>query len=184
MVKLKVGRGVRIQKNDFFLTPQKLLPPPIVKGRIGGVEVTDSEIVEVFQPPDSETVKPLALPGPKAENYMLFRGGVLRFGKLTMHDTDLLILDAEPEDPFDFFLDRYNAQLVAGYSKNTPDHGLIVFMPDYKRTPQLPTPSGGRRDQKIKTVPGRSRCSASDVCFEGWRQRPYRIRIPGNHAPA
>jgi hypothetical protein len=154
MVKLKVGRGVRIQKNDFFLTPQKLLPPPIVKGRIGGVEVTDSEIVQVFQPPDSETVKPLALPGPKAENYMFFRGGVLRFGKLTMHDTDLLILDAEPEDPFDFFLDRYNAQLVAGYSKNTPDHGLIVFMPDYKRTPQLPTPSGGRRDQKIKAVPG------------------------------
>jgi len=45
---------------------------------------------------------------------MFFRGGVLRFGKLTMHDTDLMIVDAEPEDPFDSFLDQYNAQLVAG----------------------------------------------------------------------
>ncbi len=68
---------------------------------------------------------------------MFYHGGVLRFGKLTMHETDLMIVDEEPKDPFDFFLDQYNAQLVAGYSKNTPDHGLIVHMPDYKRTPPL-----------------------------------------------
>ncbi|MGG7382466.1 hypothetical protein ACQ7B2_28205, partial [Escherichia coli] len=54
-----------------------------------------------------------------------------------MHDTDLLIEDAEPQDPFDFFLDEYNAQLVAGYSKNTPDHGLITVMQDWKRAPAL-----------------------------------------------
>jgi hypothetical protein len=139
LVKLKGARGVRIKKDDFFLSPTGLLPPPTVQGRVGSVEVTDSEIVQVFQPPDSEAVRPLVVPVPKAENYMFYRGGVLRFGKLTMHDTDLLILDAEPGDPFDFFLDQYNAQLVAGYSKNTPDHGLIVMMPDYKRTPPLPS---------------------------------------------
>ncbi|PYQ03033.1 MAG: hypothetical protein DMF82_14290, partial [Acidobacteria bacterium] len=33
-------------------------------------------------------------------------------------------------DPFDFNLDRYNDQLVAGYSKNTPSRGLKTFMPD------------------------------------------------------
>jgi len=138
LVKLRGNSGVRIEKNDFFLSPAELLPPPTVKGRVGAVEVSDSEIVQVFQSPDSEAVRPLVVPDPKAHNYMFYRGGVLRFGKLTMHDTDLLILDAEPEDPFDFFLDQYNAQLVAGYSKNTPDHGLIVMMPDYKRTPPLP----------------------------------------------
>jgi hypothetical protein len=62
---------------------------------------------------------------------MFFQGGVLRFGKLTMTDTDLLIVDADPKDRFDFFLDHYNEQLVAGYSRNTPDHGLIVTMPDF-----------------------------------------------------
>ena len=47
-----------------------------------------------------------------------------------MVNTDLLILDDDPSDPFDFFLDGYNDQLVAGYNRNTPDHGLIVHMPD------------------------------------------------------
>ena len=51
LVKLRVGRGVRIQKDDFFLSPPALLPPPRVEGRVGGIEVTDSEIVQVFQPP-------------------------------------------------------------------------------------------------------------------------------------
>jgi hypothetical protein len=138
LVKVKGARGLRIEKDDFFLSPTELLPPPAVKGRVGAVEVSDSEIVQVFQPPAGTEIRPLTVPSAKAANYMYYRGGVLRFGKLTMHDTDLLIVDAEPEDPFDFFLDQYNAQLVAGYSKNTPDHGLIVLMQDYKRTPPLP----------------------------------------------
>lgn len=138
LLKLRGGRGVRIQKDDFFLSPTAILPPPLVTGRVGAVEVKDSEIVQVFRPQAEATVRPLMVPDAKAENYMFYRGGVLRFGKLTMHDADMMIVDAEPADPFDFFLDQYNAQLVAGYSKNTPDHGLIVYMPDYRKTPPLP----------------------------------------------
>lgn len=149
LVKLKGGRGVRIEKNDFFLSPTGLLPPPLVKGRVGAVEVSDSEIVQVFQPVAGAAVKPLVVPNPKAENYMFYRGGVLRFGKLTMHDADMLIVDAEPKDPFDFFLDQYLAQLVAGYSRTTPDNGLIVVMQDYKRTPPLPV-NAGLRDAPAK----------------------------------
>lgn len=141
LVKLKGARGVRIQKDDFFLSPADLLPPPLVKGHVGSLEVTDSAIVMGFQPRTGTALRPLPVPQPKPENYMYYRGGVLRFGKLTMHDADLLIMDAEPEDPFDFFLDQYNAQLVAGYSKNTPNHGLVVTMPDYRKTPLLPQPS-------------------------------------------
>ncbi len=141
LVKLKGARGVRIQKDDFFLSPAELLPPPLVKGHVGALEVTDSEIVLGFQPAAGAAIRPLQVPQPKPENYMYYRGGVLRFGKLTMHDADLLIIDAESEDPFDFFLDQYNAQLVAGYSKNTADHGLVVTMPDYRKTPPLPESS-------------------------------------------
>ena len=74
---------------------------------------------------------------------MYYRGGVLRFGKLTMTDTDLELIDANPRDSFDFFQDRYNDQLVAGYSKNTPQHGLKVYMPDYKSLrPRAPRATG------------------------------------------
>lgn len=133
LVDTERARGVRIEKDDFLLSPTGLLPPPAVAGHVGRVEVTDSEIVQVFRPPNGRAADPLTLPLPNATNYMFFRGGVLRFGKLTMDDTDLMIEDAEPADPFDFWLDRYNDQLVAGGSRNTRDHGLIVRMPDFAK---------------------------------------------------
>jgi hypothetical protein len=139
LVKLKGSRGVRIQKDDFLLSPAELLPPPTVKGRVGAVQVSDSEIVQVFQPPAGKEIRHLTVPDPKATNYMYYRGNLLRFGKLTMHDTDLLILDAVPEDPFDFFLEEYKAQLVAGYSRTRADEGLTVVMQDYNRAPPLPS---------------------------------------------
>ena len=71
------------------------------------------------------------LPSPSSPNYVYFGGGDIRFGKLTMHDADLQLIDSDPKDPFDFFPARYSAQLVAGYSKNTPAKGLKTFMPDY-----------------------------------------------------
>jgi hypothetical protein len=138
LIKLRSGRGVRIEKDDFFLSPSELLPPPSVKGQLSRVEVNDSEIVQVFKPPAAAEVRELPVPVPKATNYMYYRGNTLRFGKLTMHDTDLLILDASPADPFDFFLKEYKAQLVAGYSRTRPNQGLTVVMQDYSNTPPLP----------------------------------------------
>jgi hypothetical protein len=34
-----------------------------------------------------------------------------------MTNVDMQWIDADPTDPFEFFPDRYNEQLVAGYSK-------------------------------------------------------------------
>jgi hypothetical protein len=38
----------------------------------------------------------------------------------------------------DFFPQRYQSQLVAGYSKNTRAGGLTTFMPDYARAAREP----------------------------------------------
>ncbi len=132
LVNTERARGVRIDRDDFILSPTKLLPPPAVDGRLGAFELPDSEIVLIFRPPAGREVKALTPPVAEPGNYMFFRHGVLRFGKLTMDDTDLLIQDADRKDWFDFWLDRYNDQLVAGSSRNTRDHGLIVQMPDWK----------------------------------------------------
>jgi hypothetical protein len=113
-------------------------------------ELTDSVVSLTFHPADSSKVKELAVPNPKLTNYMYYRGNVLRFGKLTMRDTDLLIEDANPDDPFDFFLDHYLAQLVAGYSRTRADQGLTAVMQDFAKTPELPA----RKTQKRQRTPG------------------------------
>ncbi len=48
-----------------------------------------------------------------------------------MTETDLELVDEDPGDPFDFSIDHWNDQLVAGYSKNTPNRGLKAHMPDH-----------------------------------------------------
>jgi hypothetical protein len=128
LAKVQPGHGVRLVDDDFFLDPTAILPPPRTRGRVTALRVGDGKIVQIFG--RAEPATRLADVGPDPANYMYFQGATLRFGKLTMINTDLLILDDDPADPFDFFLDRYNEQLVAGYNRNTPDHGLIVHMPD------------------------------------------------------
>ena len=47
-------------------------------------------------------------------------------------------VEKDPGDPFDFSVGRWNEQLVAGYSKITPQRGLKAHMPDYNDLPRHP----------------------------------------------
>jgi hypothetical protein len=131
LVKVRPGRGVEIAGDDFLLAPAGLLPPPRIDGRLTTVSVGTNEIRQVFGPSGKEKPRQLHPNNPAARNYMYYRGSILRFGKLTMADADLQIVDADPKDPFDFSLAHLNQQLVAGESHNQPDFGLITRMPDY-----------------------------------------------------
>ena len=126
VINLKRDRGVTLEGDDILLNPGRMLPPPRIEGRVTAVRIEGDRIVQVF---GSKNMKALVLPY-RARNYIYHKGGVLRFGKLTMNDADLEIIDQSPSTPFDFSLLDYNRQLVRGYSKNTPTNGLIVFMPD------------------------------------------------------
>jgi hypothetical protein len=129
LITLREDRGARIDGDDLLLNPGALLPPPAIEGRLQSVNVEGGRIVQRYGPGRLAALKP---PDPSAANYMYYSGGILKFGKLTMTDTDMQLIDADPKDPFAFFQDRYNEQLVAGYSKNTPALGLKVYMPDYQ----------------------------------------------------
>jgi hypothetical protein len=131
LIKIEKGHGVRIEGNDFILDATAILPPPRIQGRLTGIRVEEGRIVQTFGPDPSLRNDTLVRPNSAEPNYMYFRGGTLRFGKLTMRDTDMKVVDKNMKDPFDFSIDRYNDQLVAGYSKNTPTLGLIVHMPDF-----------------------------------------------------
>ena len=129
MLKMPEGRGIRAEKNDLLLDPQRVLPPPQTELHLVGVHIEGDELVQVFDA--GRHMAPLALPKADEKNVMYFRGGTLRMGKLLMIDADMEVLDIDPADPFAFFIDRYNDQLVAGFERNTAAYGLIVHMKDW-----------------------------------------------------
>ena len=59
--------------------------------------------MQTFDDPSKGRPTALTLPSPAARNYVYFGGGSITFGKLTMRDADLQLIDADPRDPFDFF---------------------------------------------------------------------------------
>ena len=120
--------GVSIDKDDLILNPQEILPPPHIHGAVTDVRLHGDEIVQIFGTPQGSSFA-AKQPG----NYMAYRDGDLRFGKLTMNQSDLVLLDMDPQDPFDFYLDHYKDQLVAGYTKTTPEFGLRVYTRDYNK---------------------------------------------------
>jgi hypothetical protein len=137
LLEIEPGRGVSVDANDLLLDPARLLPPPAMNGKVTAVRIERDGIVQVFGQGTRQRMSPPAT----AKNYIYWRGGSLSFGKLTMSATDLELIDEDPSDPFDFSVDRWNEQLVAGYSKVTPERGLKSHMPDYN---DLRRPSKGR----------------------------------------
>lgn len=131
LMAMKNRRGIEVDDNDIIIAPGQVLPPPEIVGRLASVAIRGNKLVQTFDDPGAGRPARLVPPSPSARNYVYFGGGTIRFGKLTMHDADLQLIDADPSDPFDFFPARYNVQLVAGYSKNTPAKGLKTFMPDF-----------------------------------------------------
>jgi hypothetical protein len=129
MLKMPEGRGVRAEENDLLLDPAKILPPPATELRLASVRAEGQELVQTYDA--GLHLAPLTLPDPSAKNTMYFKGGTLRMGKLLMIDADMQVVDGDMSDPFDFFIDRYNDQLVAGSSHNQPNYGLIVTMKDF-----------------------------------------------------
>lgn len=131
LINLKRDRGVRLEGDDILLSPGRLLPPPHIEGKLIAVRIEGDRIVQTFE---NGEARPLT-PPLRSRSYIYHRGGVLRFGKLTMQDADLEIVSSSGGPVLNFSLPDYNRQLVAGYSKTTKAHGLIVFIPDLRALP-------------------------------------------------
>jgi len=127
LLKVEPGRGVSVDHNDLLLEPSRLLPPPAMHGTITAVRIERDMMVQVFGSGAPQSLSPPAM----SKNHIYWRGGQLTFGKLTMADTDLELVDDDPNDAFDFSVDKWNAQLTAGYSKVTPQRGLKAHMVDF-----------------------------------------------------
>jgi hypothetical protein len=125
LISTKKVAGVRADGDDLILNPEEILPPPHIQGRVNQVRIQGDRIIQIF-----------GSGAPQATgtgNYMAYHGNQLAFGKLEMTNTDMVLIDMNPQDPFDFYLDHYKEQLVAGYVKITPGFGLRVFMRDFNK---------------------------------------------------
>lgn len=137
LMNVKGASGVEVHDNDLYLDPELVMPAPKIRGKLTAVRIENGQMIQTFGKPQKREASGKADDG----NYMAFRGGVLRFGKLTMRDADLQLVDADKKDAFSFSLDHYQKQLVAGYSKTTPDNGLVVHMPDLHKVNQPVKPA-------------------------------------------
>jgi hypothetical protein len=141
LVNQNAGRGMKVVDDNIILNPRTLTPPPHLQGRVTRVTIANGRIVQFFD--SGRHPSPLNPPF-HSTAYIYHRGGVVRFGKLTMDDADLEIVGDRP-GVFDFFQREYQKQLVAGYSKNTPANGLVAHMADYSHFSSHPAPvSQGR----------------------------------------
>ncbi|HEV2708894.1 MAG TPA: hypothetical protein VGU67_01665 [Edaphobacter sp.] len=124
--------GVQIVDNDIFFDTQKLLPAPHISGQLTSVRVRPPDLEVIYGNANNDEAN-LA----KWHNFLRLRGGTLDFGKLTMNHADLTMIDASNDTWFDLDLVNYQAQLVNGYSRMTPQAGLEIFMPDVdEKAPQ------------------------------------------------
>ena len=133
--------GVSADKDELILDPQVILPPPRMRGHLNNIKTESGEIALTFGPQSRKENRPPPKNNCGARNYLQFEGGTVRFGKLTMIETDLTLLDADPADPFDFAIDHYKEQLVAGYTKMTPQGGLCAHVPDYDKIMRHTSPA-------------------------------------------
>lgn len=142
LIDTRKSQGIALDKDDIILDPEKILPPPYIRGKVTAVRVQGNDIVQVFGSP-----QPANFAAKQPGNFMAFRHNEMRFGKLTMHDADLIMIDMDPGDPFDFFLDHYQEQLVAGYTKSTIQYGLRTYTRDYNKLKNRRAPQPSRKPQ-------------------------------------
>jgi hypothetical protein len=123
--------GVEVSGDDIFFDTLRLLPPPHIHGQLSQVRVVSPDIEEVFGNAEEAVTKV-----EQWRNFLRLNDGTIDFGKLTMHHVDLIMVDISNDAWFDLDLNNYQAQLVNGYTRMTPQAGLQIFMPDLENLPK------------------------------------------------
>lgn len=132
LVDPKGAKGVEVSGDDIYFDPEQILPPPRKRGKLTDVHIGKrGDIVEVYG-----EARPEVMQVKEWRNFIELQGGVLEFGKLTMHHTDLVMIDVSNDEWFKFDLPHYQEQLVYGYTRMTPQAGLRIYMPDIDRIPR------------------------------------------------
>jgi hypothetical protein len=146
--------GVQVVNNSIIFDTLQLLPPPHIRGQITSIAVKPPDIEVIYGNAPNDEAK-LA----QWHNFLRLSGGAIDFGKLTMHNVDLTMIDASKDAWFDLDLANYQAQVVRGYTRMTAQAGLEIFMPDVNdKAPQKLT-----QDVSVEWLKDRNRSLPIDM---------------------
>jgi hypothetical protein len=122
--------GWQASGDDIYLDTRLLLPPPHIHGHITSVQLLDDR-ARVIYGGATESEEQLA----QWHNFLRLSGGTVSFGKLTMRQADLTLVDAGNDAWFDLDLVNYQTQLVYGTMRTTAQAGVEMYLPDLDHLP-------------------------------------------------
>jgi hypothetical protein len=131
LVSPKGAKGVQVTGNDIYFDPAVILPEPRKQGKLSAVHIENGSLVEIYGSAARDVERTAHF-----RNFLRLKGGTLSFGKLTMHNVDITMIDVSNDAWFKFDLSHYQEQLVNGYTRMTPQAGLQIFMPDIDKVPK------------------------------------------------
>ena len=117
--------GLQVSGNDIFFDPQKIVPPPHIRGQLTSVRIVTPDLEEIYGDGRDAVTRV-----EQWRNFLQLSDGTIDFGRLTMQPVDLIMIDLSNDAWFDLDLAHYQEQLVNGYTRMTPQAGLQIFMPD------------------------------------------------------
>ena len=125
LIALHANPSVEVRGNRILVKPLGLFPPPRIDGRMSAVAVGENAIRITFA---GDEIPP---PESTAKNFVFLRGGASQFGHFRMADTNVLIVDQDPSNPFVFSLLHY-ADLIPRSTLSLPDlRSVRLTMPDF-----------------------------------------------------
>ena len=121
-------RGVfHIVGDDLIVPLASMFPPPRFAGRLTAVSVTPGGLAVTVGNPG-----PAGAVDAEGKSFIHFRGGVLHFARLTMQDTDMLMVPQDAGAALSFSPAHYYEQLEGGYSKSLPDGALAAHVKNFR----------------------------------------------------
>ena len=128
LISLPPNRSLMIDANRMMIKPFGLFPPPRINGKIVSVTIEDKVIRLGFAGD--------AIPAPEAagKNYVYIKGGTSQFGSFRMLQTDILILDQNPDDLFVFSLLHYADMIPKSRIELENTKSARLTMPDFQES--------------------------------------------------
>ncbi|MBC7473870.1 MAG: hypothetical protein H7263_06225 [Candidatus Sericytochromatia bacterium] len=138
LINVNEQRGMKISGNSIILSPGKMFPPPLMQGKVSRVETEANKLIIYFDDGVRLERPPLPINDPTIKNYQHVYGGAVRLvGNETHENTNLLMIDMDQSNLFDFSISEYMNHIMAGQVNVLNRAGtLLNFMPDYNDIPK------------------------------------------------